>query len=86
MEKEQTAQAKHENLTQEGFKELAKDMKPVLKSMEEVLEKHNIECLTSLCINSDGYFNFSLHDSEWEFRRLNHDAKMMICRNITEEV
>ena len=74
------------NITQEEFKDLAKDLKPVLKSMEDVLKKHNIECLASTSMSTDGYFNFSLHDSDWEFKRLSSDAKMLISKNIIEEV
>ena len=75
-----------DQMTQEEFEELAKDLKPVLKSMEAVLKKHNIECLTSTCMSTDGYFNFSLHDSDWEFKRTNSNAKMLISKSITVEV
>lgn len=73
-------------MTQEEFKELAKDLKPVVKTMEDVLKKHNIESLTSMCMSTDGYFNFNVHDSEWEFKRANSNTKMLICKSITEEV
>lgn len=86
MGKNQIVQEESKELTQVEFKELANDLKPVLKSMEAVLKKHNIECLTSISMSADGYFNFSLHDSDWEFKRLSSDAKMLICKSITEEV
>ena len=86
MGKNQIIQEESRELTQEEFKKLANDMKPVLKSMEEVLKKHNIECLTSTCLSTDGYFNFSLHDSDWEFKRTNSDAKMLISKSISEVV
>ena len=86
MGKNQMNQEESKELTQEEFKELANDLKPVLKSMEAVLKKHNIECLTSTCLSTGGYFNFSLHDSDWEFKRTNSDAKMLICKSITEEI
>lgn len=86
MEKDQMNQEESKELTQEEFEELAKDLKPVLKSMEAVLKKHNIECLTSTCLSTDGYFNFSLHDSDWEFKRTNSDAKTLISKTITVEV
>lgn len=86
MKKDQMNQEKSKELTQEEFKELANDLKPVLKSMEAVLKKHNIECLASTCLSTDGYFNFSLHDSDWEFKRTNSDAKTLISKTITVEV
>ena len=86
MEKDQMNREESKDLTQEEFEKLAKDLKPVLKSMEAVLKKHNIECLTSTCLSTDGYFNFSLHDSDWEFKRTNSDAKTLISKTITVEV
>ena len=32
-------------ISKEKFKELAKDMKPVIQEMEKVLSKHGVECL-----------------------------------------
>lgn len=77
---------KENEMSKEEIKELAKDMKPVIESMEEVLKKHDIKCLTSMTMGTDGYFNFSLHDSDWEFKRLNSGSKALISMNIVEEV
>ena len=70
----------------EKFKELAKDMKPVINDMEAVLKKHGIECLSSLTMNTDGYFNFGIHDSDWEFKRTRNDSKSVIAATFTEEI
>lgn len=86
MEKDQMTQVKSKDLSHEEFKELAKDLKPVIKTMEEVLKKHSVECITSMTMSTDGYFHFSVHDSGWEFKRLDSNEKALICRCISEEV
>lgn len=86
MEKDQMTHVKSKDLSHEKFKELAKDLKPVIKTMEEVLKKHDIESITSMTMSTDGYFHFSVHDSGWEFKRLDSEAKTLICKSITEEV
>lgn len=73
-------------IEKEKFKELAKDMKPVINDMEAVLKKHGIECLSSLTMNTDGYFNFGIHDSDWEFKRTRNDSKSVIAATFTEEI
>lgn len=75
-----------DEIGKEKFKELAQDMKPVLKNMEDILKKHGVECLVSLCISTDGYFNLNVHDSEWEFKRTNSNSKSVIYRCESEEV
>ena len=70
----------------EKFKELAKDMKPVINDMEAVLKKHGIDCLSSLTMSIDGYFNFSIHDSDWEFKRIGNDSRSVISATLTEEM
>lgn len=77
---------KKKEISMEEFRELAKDMKPVLKSMETVLKKHNINCLTSMTVSTDGYFNFNVHDSEWVYSRADSNARSLISIHISEEV
>ena len=77
---------KNNEMEKEKFKDLARDMKPVIKNMEEVFKKHDIECLSSLTVSTDGYFNFRIHDSDWEFKRADSNSKLVISIHITEEV
>lgn len=73
-------------MSKEKFRELAEDMKPVIMDMDRILNKHGIECLSSLTMSTDGYFRFDIHDTEWEFKRANKDAKSVISFQICEEV
>lgn len=68
------------------FRELAKDMKPVIKDMEAVLNKHDITCLASLTMSTDGYFNFGIHDSDWGFIRSDSNSRQVIRSTICEEI
>lgn len=77
---------KKNEISMEEFRELAKDMKPVLKSIEAVLKKHNINCLTSTVVSTDGYFNFNVHDSDWLYSRTDSNARAFISMHISEEV
>lgn len=77
---------KEESMGKEEFRELAKDMKPIIKDMEDVLKKHGVECLASLCMSTDGYFSFDIHNSKWEYKRSNSNAKSVIYMYESEEV
>lgn len=77
---------KENDISKEKFRELAKDMKPIISDMEKVLNKHGIECLSSLTMSTDGYFRFNVHDTDWEFKRASKDAKSVISFQICEEV
>lgn len=73
-------------MEKEEFRKLAVDMKPVIKDMEDVLRKHEVKCIASLTICADGYFNFSTHNSSWEFKRTDSSGKSLICTYTSEEV
>lgn len=77
---------KEETMGKEEFRNLAVDMKPVIKDMEDVLKKHGIKRLVSLAISTDGYFNLNVHDSQWEFKRADSSEKCVIYRCEREEL
>lgn len=68
------------------FKELAVDMMPVIKCMEEVLKKHGIESLASINMSIDGYFTFSHTGTEWDFTRVCKNDAPKIQMNYAEEL
>ena len=47
----------------EKFKDLANDMLPLIEAMKAFLKKHEVDCLTSIKLDAEGYFSFSTHDS-----------------------
>lgn len=73
-------------MDKEKFRELSKDIKPVIMDMERVLNKHDVECISSLTMSTDGYFRFNVHDTKWEFVRADSNSKPMISYHICEEV
>lgn len=74
------------DISREKFKGMANDMKPIIRDMEGILNKYGIEGLSSLIISADGYFHFDVQNTDWEFKRMNSDAKPVISFHIWEEV
>lgn len=68
------------------FKALAVDMIPVIKSMEDVLNKHGVENLASITMSTDGYFTFSHTGTEWNFTKVCNGSKPEIKLDYTEEL
>lgn len=68
------------------FKELAVDMMPVIRGMEEVLKKHSVERLASITMSTDGYFTFSHAGTEWDFTRVCKNDAPKIQMNYMEEL
>lgn len=68
------------------FRELAKDMEPVIAQMEEVLKRNDVTNLVSLTMDVEGYFHFQPHNSDWEFKRLNTDSRPKLSMTICEDL
>lgn len=68
------------------FRELAVDIMPVIKDMEKVLRKHEVEDLASISMSVDGYFTFSHTGTEWDFTRVCKNDAPKIQMNYTEEL
>lgn len=56
-------------MQKEQFRDLALDMKPVIKDFEKVLKKHGIDRIAHVVISNVGYFCFQLADSNYEMAR-----------------
>lgn len=68
------------------FRELAEDMGHIIEQMEGVLKRHEVAGLSTLTMDTDGYFHFQPTGSGWEFKRINDDSKPMISMTICEEL
>lgn len=58
----------------EEFKEISKDLLPLINQLEEVLKKHKVSAIASLTVDvTIGYFSFSTHANKWEMIRVNNE-------------
>lgn len=58
-----------EKMSKDAFKALAKDLLPIFDQMNDVLEKHGVKGLSSVNLDTDGYFRFDSCFTKWEFVR-----------------
>lgn len=56
-------------MTEEQFKALSEDVKPVVDELEKILEKHGVEKLATLSVNKYGWFRFFVCEAEYEYMR-----------------
>lgn len=77
---------KQEAITEEQFKKLCRVALPHLNDLIDELKKLGICEMTNFFIQDDGYFSFSIYNSEWSMSRLDecHDAH--IRRDYAEPV
>ncbi len=69
------------------FKELSLEILPMIAGMMKVLESKGEGKTASLHMNaSDGYFNFDLYDTGWEFSKYSNDNKVAIRYQYREEI
>ncbi len=69
---------KKEVITEEQFRAFCGAALPHLNDLTGELRKLGYHGMASFAIADDGYFSFSIHNSEWSMNRLDgcHDAYM----------
>lgn len=73
-------------MDKEKFKSLARDMRPFIDDMTEVLKMHGVEELAFVSLSSDGYFNFHTNGCGWYMCKLDKDSKTKIEISLSEEL
>lgn len=69
----------------EEFKELAKDILPLVNQIEDVLKKHGVTAIASVTADvSTGYFSFSTHANRWEMLRVNNEYPVNLRHEYSE--
>lgn len=71
----------------EQFKNLSKDILPLVRKIEGVLEKHGVSCMASLTVDvSSGYFVFNTHGTDWEMGRSDSGCPVKLRHSYSEEL
>lgn len=74
-------------MEKEKFKELSLEILPMIAGMMKALESNGGEKSASLHLNaSEGYFNFDLYGTGWEFSKYSSDNKAAIRYQYREEI
>lgn len=69
----------------EEFKELAKDILPLVTQIEDVLKKHGVTAIASITANvATGYFSFSTRANSWEMVRVNNEYPVNLRHEYSE--
>lgn len=71
----------------ERFKELAKDILPLVNQIEDVLKKHGVTVMASMTADTTtGYLSFCTHANQWEMVRANNECPVRIRYDFSEEL
>ena len=68
----------------EEFKELAKEVKPLLEEAIKILKKHETKGLASVTLGVDGYMDFIVFKGGMEMCRVDEDAPTRLSCNLEE--
>lgn len=77
---------KKENITEEQFKAFCGAALPHLNDLTGELKKLGYHGMASFCITDDGYFSFSIHDSDWSMSRMDEGQDAHMRREYREPV
>lgn len=71
----------------EKFMNLSNEVMPLLKEINEKLEKYGYVKYTYITLNpEDGYMSFEPRETEWELRKFKGEHEAKICLDIREKV
>lgn len=69
------------------FMSLSKEVMPLLREINEKLEKYGYVKSTYITLNpEDGYMSFEPRETEWELRKFKGEHEAKICLDIREKV
>lgn len=69
----------------EEFKELAKDVLPLARQIEDALKKHGVTAIASMTVDvTTGYLSFSTHANRWEMLRINNEYPVNLRHEYSE--
>lgn len=69
------------------FMSLSKEVMPLLREINEKLEKYGYVKSTYITLNpEDGYMSFEPRETEWELRKFKGEQEAKICLDIREKV
>lgn len=60
------------------FRELAKDVLPVIGDFERLLEEHGVEGSVGIIVSADGYFAFNQYESDFKMQRMSKKSPITI--------
>lgn len=60
-------------MEKEEFITIAKEIKPLIEQLMETLDQCGVESMSSLTMDTNGYFYFTLHDEKYHFVRTNRN-------------
>lgn len=65
-------------MKREEFKTISKEVLPHINAIIESLERHDVEGLVTVTADKTGYFNLSIHSSEFSLYKTASDGKVRI--------
>lgn len=65
-------------MQREEFKIVSKEVLPHIKAIIETVQHHDVEGLVNLTVDKEGYFNFSIHSTDFSLYRSGKDDKIRI--------
>ena len=69
----------------EEFKELAKDILPLVNQIEDVLKKHGVNTMAIMTAYvTSGYLTFNTHANNWKMIRVNNEYPVNIQYEYSE--
>ena len=77
----------NQNVIEQGerFKEMSKEVLPLIIQLEEVLKKHGVSDMASLTTDvTNGYLYFYLHENEWEIVRSKYECPVNLLYAYSE--
>lgn len=70
--------------TRESFISLAKEVTPLLMSMEKILKDHGVTKMTNITITPD-HFSFEIYDkSGWKLGKYGKEGKIKVMNDYSE--
>ena len=65
-------------MKREEFKTISKEVLPHINAIIESIERHDVEGLVTVTADKTGYFNLSIHSSEFSLYKTTSDGKVRI--------
>lgn len=71
-------------MKREEFKTISKEVLPHINAIIESLERHDVEGIATVAADKTGYFNLSIHSSEFSLYKTANGGK--VCIEHVEEL
>lgn len=65
-------------MQREEFKTISKEVLPHINAIIETVQRHEVEGLVNLTVDKEGYFNFSIHSTDFSLYRSAKNDKIRI--------